>query len=189
MNLNLTLSIIVPAYNAELYIAECTDGILSQSYKDFELILVDDGSQDRTLSIIKEQAAKDARIRVFSKSNGGVSSARNYGLDIATGEWVAFIDADDKIDKDYLLHLMEYSVEADIVIGGFQSFGTELLVNKFNNRGGYDEQTIGSFFSNNLKKMPLGVPWGKIYKRQIIESNHLRFDEKIHFNEDSLFNQ
>lgn len=183
-----TLSIIIPAYNAEKYIAECIDCILLQSYKDFELILIDDGSQDRTLSILKEQAIKDSRVKVLSKKNGGVSSARNYGLDVAIGNWIAFIDADDRTNKDYLLHLMEHTADADIVIGGFQSFGTTYIVNKFNG-GGYNELTISSFFSENLKKMSLGVPWGKIYKRQIIENNHLRFNEKIHFNEDYLFNQ
>ena len=96
------ISIIVPAYNVEKYIGKCIESILRQSYKYFELILIDDGSKDNTLSICKEYESIDARIRVYHKENGGLSEARNYGLDRFNGQYVCFIDSDDYVDSDYL---------------------------------------------------------------------------------------
>lgn len=93
------ISVIVPVYNVERYLARCIESILSQTYTDFELLLIDDGSKDKSGSICDEYALKDSRIRVFHKPNGGVSSARNVGLDNARGQWVAFCDSDDWLDK------------------------------------------------------------------------------------------
>ena len=91
------LSIIVPVYNVEKYLARCIDSILAQTFTDFELILVDDGSTDNSGEICDEYAGKDPRIIVIHKENGGVSSARNHGLDIARGEYITFVDSDDQI--------------------------------------------------------------------------------------------
>ena len=101
------VSAIVPVYNVEKYIYRCVDSILNQTFSDFELILVDDGSPDNCPQICDEYAKKDSRIKVIHKENGGLSSARNAGLDIASGEWISFIDSDDWIHKDYLLYLPE----------------------------------------------------------------------------------
>jgi len=106
MNLTPQISVIVPVYKVEQYIHRCIDSILSQSFTDFELILVDDGSPDNCGKICDEYAQKDSRIRVFHKSNGGVSSARNLGLDNAKGEWIAFIDSDDFVENEYLEELL-----------------------------------------------------------------------------------
>ena len=100
MNMNLLVSVVIPVYNAEKYIHKCIDGILSQTYHNTEIILVDDGSADNSLSICKEYAQKDSRIRVFSKENGGVSSARNMGMDEATGCYLMFLDSDDWLEND-----------------------------------------------------------------------------------------
>ena len=100
-------SVIVPVYNVEIYLPRCIDSILSQSFTDFELILVDDGSPDNCGKICDEYALKDSRVRVFHKSNGGVSSARNLGLDNVRGEWVTFIDSDDYVEVDYLKELID----------------------------------------------------------------------------------
>lgn len=97
------VSIIVPVYKAEKYLNRCIDSILAQTFTDWELLLIDDGSTDRSGDICDEYAKKDTRIRVFHKENGGVSSARNLGLDSAQGEWVTFIDADDYILPDFLV--------------------------------------------------------------------------------------
>ena len=94
---NPKISVIIPVYNAEVYLHRCVDSLLSQSFKDFELLLVDDGSVDSSADICDEYANGDERVRVFHKKNGGVSSARNLGLDNARGEWVVFVDADDWI--------------------------------------------------------------------------------------------
>lgn len=89
------ISVIVPVYNAEKYLQRCVDSILKQSFTDFEVLLIDDGSHDRSGELCDEYGDKDNRVRVFHKENGGVSSARNVGLDNALGDWLAFVDSDD----------------------------------------------------------------------------------------------
>ncbi|MGN0202626.1 MAG: glycosyltransferase family 2 protein, partial [Candidatus Cryptobacteroides sp.] len=105
------ISVIVPVYNAESTIRRCVDSILAQTFTDFECLLIDDGSKDRSGEICDEYAAKDSRVRVFHKENGGVSSARNVGLDNAKGEWVTFVDSDDWIDSYYL---SSFEIEEEI---------------------------------------------------------------------------
>ena len=98
-----TISVIVPVYNAEMYLHRCIDSVLAQTYQNFELLLIDDGSKDSSGTICDEYAAKDARVRVFHKEIGGVSSARNVGLDHAQDEWITFVDSDDYIEeKEYV---------------------------------------------------------------------------------------
>ena len=96
------ISVIVPVYNAESTLKKCIDSILVQDFTDFEVILIDDGSQDESLQICEDFAKKDNRVIVVHKENGGVSSARNYGLEIAKGKWVTFIDSDDYVDDELL---------------------------------------------------------------------------------------
>jgi glycosyltransferase involved in cell wall biosynthesis len=99
------ISIIVPVYKTELYLAKCVESLLSQTYKNFELILVDDGSPDQCGAICDEYAQQDHRVKVIHKDNGGLSEARNTGIDMVRGEWITFIDSDDWVDDDYLDHL------------------------------------------------------------------------------------
>ena len=108
------ISIIVPVYNSEKYLGACIDSILAQSYRDFELILVDDGSRDSSPRICDDYAQKDSRVKVIHKANGGVSAARNDGLDIAKGEYVTFIDSDDWVEGEYLETLSKFG-KYDIV--------------------------------------------------------------------------
>lgn len=96
------ISIIVPVYNVEKYLRKCIDSILNQTFKDFELILIDDGSTDESGKICDEYNLKDNRIKVIHKENGGLSSARNAGLDIAQGEYIGFVDSDDWIESDQI---------------------------------------------------------------------------------------
>ncbi len=124
-----TISVIVPVYNAESTLQRCVDSILAQTFEDFELILINDGSKDQSGDICDEYAAKDSRVKVIHKPNGGVSSARNAGLRIAHGEYIAFIDSDDYIDNDYLLGFKHY--DADLIISGAK------LISINNNWGGY----------------------------------------------------
>ncbi len=186
---NPKISIIVPVYNVEQYLPRCMDSILAQTFTDFEVLLVDDGSKDRSGAICDEYAAKDARIRVFHKPNGGVSSARNVGLDEAKGEWVNFVDADDIVSDDCLEKLLAPADdEVDIVIGDFQPFGITFEKKALENRR-YSNSLWGACLAERMKTMPFGVPWGKLFRNGIIRTNGIRFDENIHFNEDSLFNQ
>lgn len=116
------VSIIIPVYNAELYLGECIDSIVEQSYQDWELILVDDGSIDNSGRICDEYAKRDTRIKVLHKKNGGVTAARRDGVLQSVGEWIFFVDADDKVEKDGLKGLIEYSIacpDVDIVEGTY----------------------------------------------------------------------
>lgn len=101
------ISIIVPVYNAEKTLHRCTNSIINQLYQNWELLLIDDGSTDNSSVICDEYVRKDKRIRVFHKENGGVSSARNVGLDNAEGEWITFIDSDDWVENNYLSNLYQ----------------------------------------------------------------------------------
>ncbi len=131
-----TISVIVPVYNAEKTLRRCVDSILAQTFEDFELILINDGSKDQSGDICDEYAAKDSRVKTIHKTNGGVSSARNAGLRIAQGEYIAFIDSDDYIDNDYLLGFKHY--DADLIISGAK------LISINNNWGGsnYSADTL-----------------------------------------------
>lgn len=117
---NPTISIIIPIYNTEKYLRRCLDSIVAQTYKDFECIIVDDGSTDGSGKICDEYVAKDNRFKVFHKKNGGVSSARNLGLDNAKGEYIAFCDADDYVKENWLSEFILRIPICDIVVSGFE---------------------------------------------------------------------
>ena len=106
-NMNRLISVVVPVYNVEDVLHFCIDSILNQTYSDFELLLVDDGSTDKSGDICDQYARKDTRIRVFHKENGGVSSARNLGIDNANGEYICFIDSDDYVNSEFLDSLIK----------------------------------------------------------------------------------
>ena len=108
------ISIIVPVYNVEKLLSKCVDSILNQNFKDFELLLIDDGSKDKSGLICEEYAKKDSRISVYHKTNGGLSSARNYGIEHALGEFITFIDSDDYVDKSMLEILYNNMIENDV---------------------------------------------------------------------------
>lgn len=117
----MTLSIIIPVYNTEASLPVCIDSILSQSFTDFELLLVDDGSKDGSRAVCDRYAEKDSRVRVFHQENGGCGSARNVGLDHASGEWVYFVDSDDEVLPGGLQTLLDCIREdVDIVMAGFE---------------------------------------------------------------------
>jgi glycosyltransferase involved in cell wall biosynthesis len=176
------ISIIVPIYKAEKYIHRCIDSILAQSYTDFELLLIDDGSPDNCGAICDEYAAKDSRVRVLHKENGGVSSARNLGLDNAQGEWITFIDSDDWVESEFLDKLIEGG-NADLIVGG--CYRTSGMKQHLEDRL-YDMKSIPEFLDLYLDKLLLRTPWGKLFKRSIIEDNHIRFKKDIRFGEDTL---
>lgn len=179
------VSVIVPVYKAERWLHRCVDSILAQTMDDFELLLIDDGSPDRSGEICDEYAAKDSRVRVFHKENGGVSSARNLGLDSARGEWISFVDADDWVEVDYLVGLTE-NLDADIIVGGMRDtkgnvylLESQLYLNS--EIGGFIEQYNGECF--------VRASWGKLIHKKIIENYNLRFDLNVRCGEDTLFNK
>ena len=103
--MNPKVSMIVPVYGVEKYIAECVESLLNQTYENLEILLIDDGGKDRSVEICEQYAAKDHRIKIIHKKNGGAASARNVGIDAATGEYLCFVDGDDIVEKDYVMHL------------------------------------------------------------------------------------
>ena len=180
------ISIIVPIYKVEKYLDRCINSILNQTFKDFELILVDDGSPDRCGDICEEYAKKDKRIKVIHKENGGLSDARNAGLDIAKGEFVGFVDSDDFIHKDMYMILYDTLVKSksDISQCKFKYFSKENELNKnIINDGKYkiynNIDAIEEIMDN--KNLNANV-WNKLYKRELFRE--IRFPKgKIHEDE------
>ena len=119
----MTVSVIIPCYNAETYLAPCLESVLAQSHRQIEVIVIDDGSKDGTLEIARGFAKRDARIRVLHQENAGVCAARNAGLDVATGEWVAFVDGDDLLPPDAISTLLSACTDdVDMVVGAHETF-------------------------------------------------------------------
>lgn len=187
---NPKVSIIIPVYNADAYLEECIAGIRRQTFDDYEVIMVNDGSNDGSAAMCEAYAGGDGRVQVIHKSNGGVSSARNLGLEKAGGEWIAFIDADDRIDENYLSNLYAgVSDTVDIVIAGFRPLGKDLqVVSSFKDEM-IAPSEIGKCLAQYMKTMPFGTPWSKLFRASVIKNSCILFDTKIRFNEDSLFNQ
>lgn len=184
------ISVIVPVYNVEKYLSRCIDSILAQTFKDFELLLIDDGSKDSSGKICDEYAKKDKHIRVFHKENGGVSSARNLGLDLAVGEWVSFVDADDKIEEKYLSDLIENSSNVELVICGYKQIGISNKTVIYNeavfNMKLYKDQSY--FNRSEIEASCLFYcPWRKLFKLELIKSNNIRFDEIMFLGENTCF--
>lgn len=172
------LSVIVPVYKVEKYIHKCVDSILNQTFTDFELILVDDGSPDNCGKICDEYAKKDARVRVIHKENGGQSSARNRGLDAARGEIIGFVDSDDDIDVNMYQNLIEFmdKEELDLVFCDVNLVrGTRIKKQSMysNNKVMSKEQGL----KDNLVCRIDNAVWNKIYKKEIFKN--IRFTEGI----------
>ena len=187
------ISIIVPVYNTEPYLCRCIDSILGQSFTDFELLLVDDGSTDGSGAICDAYAAKDSRARMFHKENGGVSSARNLGLDNAQGEWVYFVDSDDEVLPDGLLTLVNgVSDEVDIVMGGYEEVDGQgetpsTVVEYEQFRLNKRHSGITQYAGYGLYGLYWGYMWVRLLRRDLINKNAIRFDANIAIKEDTLF--
>ena len=181
--MNNKISVIVPMYKCEKTLDRCLTSILEQTYKNFELILVNDASPDSSLLIAKNYAKKDGRIIVIDNPHGGVSNARNTGLEVATGEYIQFVDSDDYIEKNMFEKMLSTLIEndADIAVCAFDH-------PCFKNYAGnqvFDFSNIGDRIRYYQTAFATVTPWNKLYKRSVIQSE---FDESIHFAEDELFN-
>ena len=183
------ISVIVPVYNVEKYLHRCIDSILAQTYSDFELLLIDDGSKDSSGEICDEYAAKDFRVRVFHKENGGVSSARNIGLENAKGEWVTFCDADDYVTSDWLDSYREVMHEnVDLAIQGYYIIDKDKTIKKKLSQSiGYAVDEKRRLIAILMTQGVYGYLWVKLFRRQIIEDNHISFDTNSTFREDEQF--
>ena len=186
------VSIIVPVYNAETTLRHCVDSILSQEFTDFELLLVDDGSQDSSGNICEEYAGRDARVRVIHQENSGVSAARNNALDRARGEYLQFLDSDDWITPDATRLLVRTAREhqCDLVIADFYRVIGARVSPKgdIEDDGVLTREEYAAHMMENPADFYYGVLWNKLYRRDIVEEHHLRMDPEVSWCEDFLFN-
>ncbi len=187
------ISVIVPVYNAEKTLRRCVDSILSQTFSDFELLLIDDGSKDDSGSICDEYEGKDDRVRVFHKDNGGASSARNIGLDNVLGEWVTFCDADDYVLEEWLENydLTNRQVNADIVSQGFETDSPvfDYDLEESNETYYYFEHNspVVEAVDSLIRSKTIGFLWIKAFRVSILKLNKIRFDESLPYGEDNVF--
>lgn len=179
------ISVIVPVYNVEKYLPRCIDSILSQSFTNFELILVDDGSPDNSGRICDKYAAKDSRIRVIHKKNGGASSARNVGIKNAKGEWITFIDADDYIEQGFFAIPGELS--EDLLIQNYKKEEGGNITSVEFEKSVIPHRDMQTFINENLHQIIFLSPWAKFFKRSLLQSYNISFLENIKVGEDNLF--
>lgn len=181
----MNLTVIIPIYNAQKHLERCINSVLSQHYGDFELLLVNDGSTDRSVTICEQFAEKDKRIKIFHQVNGGVSAARNKGIENAAGEWITFIDADDYVQENYF-DVLNLQTKTDWI-----HLRAERAVTS--------DMGVGINFENQAYKLTEFVKsyslyphfpevWAKFFKTSIIRESNLRFNTHLKFGEDSLFN-
>lgn len=194
------ISVIVPVHNAESYLERCFNSILSQTISNIELILVDDGSDDCSPRICDRYADTDKRVKVVHKTNEGVSKARNTGLEIARGEYVAFVDADDYIAPDMYEELVRRAqkVDADEVCSGCVNVFKDresIALHAFKNTVLYPDQIYENLIiplltpgESDKKAKLLQNVWNKLYKKKIIDKYNIRFDATFDYAEDWLFN-
>lgn len=182
-------SVIVPIYNAEGTLRRCLDSLVGQRFSDYELLLINDGSTDGSDAICREYANTYSCVRCFAKENGGVSSARNLGLEQAEGEYILFVDSDDYVSQDYfasLSHALE-SNATDLLMFGYCNFGgisAEWDTGEF-----YEDSEIGiaERVSSAVRQYLFSSLWSKAFKRQIIERHNIRFANDLAIGEDQAF--
>lgn len=172
-----TISVIIPVYNTESYLHRCINSILNQNYEDWELLLIDDGSTDKSPQICDDYAKQNARIRVFHEKNAGVSSARNLGLCEAKGKRIVFVDSDDYVTPEYLA---DFSLDADISLQGY-----------YDERG-KERKYVECFISNDVggqyfHQRHIYGPVCKMFKKEIVDEYHICFDQELSLGEDFLF--
>lgn len=182
------ISVVLPVYNGAEFFSISINSILNQTFTDYELLIIDDGSKDNTRRICDEYAEKDKRIRVFHKQNGGVSSARNMGLDNAQGEWVTFIDSDDWIKPDYLVNLYACVDEkVDLVISFFETIlSTGESITRKHSKGIVSDDNFSDLFSK-FEMCSNTTVWAKLFSLSLINNKNIRFNERMSMGEDTVF--
>lgn len=187
--MSIKFSVIIPAYNAEMTIDRCLSSILHSERNDVEVLVINDGSTDNTGEICRNVSKKDGRVKYYEKPNGGVSSARNKGIELASGEFVCFADSDDFVSPDYFEQLdRELQDNCDFLMFGKKIFdGTDYKY--YDNKGCYCDnmQETVAFLCDALRKQLLNAPCDKVYKLSLIKKNDISFPEQLHIGEDKVF--
>lgn len=182
------ISVIVPVYNVEKYLPACLDSLLAQTYPDFELLCINDGSPDGSQAILEQYAQKDSRVRVFCKENGGVSAARNFGLEQARGTYISFMDADDLVVPQYLERLLEEikRKDAELMVCGFRSVSDPKMEQAQKEPVEKEEPlrcTLDTYQYGGRGSCSQCIH--VLYRRELLEA--LRFREDLYIGEDTLF--
>ena len=178
------ISVIVPVYNAEKWLHCCIDSVLAQTYTDFELLLVDDGSTDRSGKICDEYESIDSRVKVFHKKNGGVSSARNFGIINCIGDSLTFIDSDDWVTNEYLENIVGHE-KYDLVISYYKAVGWPEWESRPYQECCYNTESINEFFDKYL--ISCNTVWCKLFKRDILIKHNILFKPFLNYGEDTVF--
>lgn len=180
------ISIIIPVYNAEKYLHQCLDSVVAQTYTNWECLLIDDGSKDSSGVICDEYAAKDSRFRVFHKENGGVSSARNDGIDKSNGYYLFFLDADDSLTED-CFNRIDVKPHADVIFTGHNRVGDNECVIQYERIAIFNSKNIAHYIGDKFIVNSIWYPWGKLIRSSIVKTNKLFFDESLFYSEDFEF--
>ena len=189
MNNSPVVSVVVPVYNAAAFLGRGVDSILAQSFRDFELILVDDGSKDDSGAICDKYAEQDDRVRVVHQENAGVSAARNAGMKVARGEWVTFVDSDDMVLDCFLESLVaavRTDERIDLAYCGYAIVDSKTSIKTYKS-GAYVGRDRMHELLSKTNLLYRCSPWAKLFRRSIIAHNELRFDENLSISEDRLF--
>ena len=186
------VSIVIPVYNAQKYLNKCLDSVCTQTYKNLEIVVVDDGSTDESYKICVDYTKKFKNIRIIKKSNGGVSSARNRGIDEIKGEYVLFVDSDDWIEKDTVEKLVELyeKFNVDVILFGVAKICKEKIIKctKYNEVKITEIKKMINKFAELIRNEQINSPFNKFFKTEIIKKNNIRFNKNITIGEDLLFN-
>lgn len=187
----MTTSIIIPIYNSEKHLEQCLESVCSQTYTDFECILIDDGSTDNSASICDHWAKKDERFRVIHKKNEGVSAARNDGIEKARGEYILFVDSDDWLEKNHVTEMTSHCNDAELTISGqIREYvdGKQKIFKPRQTTTFHLSSENTSIFTQLCEDWLLFAPHEKLYVLDIINKNHIRFEAGCDYGEDLQFN-
>ncbi len=174
------ISVIVPVYNVEKYIRKCLESLVKQTLKEIEIIIVDDGSTDNSVQIINEYMQNNENIKYYKKENGGLSDARNYGMQFATGKYIAFLDSDDYIDVTTYEKMYEKAKKEDSDI---------VECNFYWNYGRKNKKDIGEIYDNRKQMIEKArvVAWNKLYKKELLEKTKLKFPKGLRYEDVEFF--
>ena len=190
MSTNPLVSIIIPVYNVEKFLPQCLDSVVNQTYKNIEVVLLNDGSPDGSDAICRDYANQYHQINYIKRGNAGASATRNYGIGLAKGDYVFFLDSDDYLKEDCIANMVDVAKTGKLVIMGYMidDMASNTVFAPQQYSGGYDD--IKGFLLDFHKYFAtkFNFPWGKLFRKDIIVKNNIRFTEGMSLSEDVLFN-
>lgn len=187
--MSVLISVVVPVYNASNFISRCIESILHQEYPNIQLILINDGSKDNSLEICKSYVNKDKRVLVYNQLNKGVSTARNKGIELATGDFVCFVDSDDYVESNYLTTFLSFNEDynSTIILQDILRVRDKFSEKNCKFKDEFIKKENFDKLLTKYKIFRFGYPFAKLYKISILKKNNIKFKSNIHFSEDLLF--